>query len=75
MKQRYYLESVKYKEKIKDDFNVNPFKLDGIVKLKFNETLGTKKDKCRFLEHAKMSPAMRRNAPCVFDWLFFLEFP
>lgn len=40
VKQRYFLESVKYKEKIKDDFNVNPFKLDGIVRLKFNNTLG-----------------------------------
>jgi len=40
VKQRYYLESVKYKEKIKDDFNVNPFKLDAIVRLKFNNTLG-----------------------------------
>lgn len=40
VKQRYYLSSVKYKEKIKDDFNVNPFKLDGIVRLKFNESIG-----------------------------------
>lgn len=40
VKQRYFVNSVKYKEKIKDDFNVNPFKLDAIVRLKFNETLG-----------------------------------
>ncbi len=40
VKQRYYLGSVKYKEKIKDDFNVNPFKLDAILKLKFNGSIG-----------------------------------
>lgn len=40
VKQRYYINSAKYKDKIKDDFNVNPFKLDAIVKLKFNETIG-----------------------------------
>lgn len=40
VKQRYFVNSVKYKEKIKDDYNVNPFKLDGIVKLKFKESIG-----------------------------------
>ncbi|CAG5077209.1 PorT family protein [Parvicella tangerina] len=40
VKQRYFVNSTKYKEKIKDDFNVNPFKLDGIVKLKFKESIG-----------------------------------
>lgn len=40
VKQRYYVNSVKYKEKIKDDFNVNPFKLDAIAKIKFKDNLG-----------------------------------
>lgn len=40
VKQRYFVNSVKYKEKIKDDFNVNPFKLDAMVKLKFKESIG-----------------------------------
>jgi hypothetical protein len=40
VKQRYFVNNVKYKEKVKDDFNVNPFKLDAIVKLKFKESIG-----------------------------------
>lgn len=40
VKQRAYLNEVKFKNKIKDDFNVNPFKLDAIVKLRLNNTIG-----------------------------------
>jgi hypothetical protein len=40
VKQRTYVNEVKFKNKVKDDFNVNPFKLDAIVKLRVNEVLG-----------------------------------
>lgn len=40
VKQRYFVNSVKFNEKIKDDFNVNPFKLDLIAKLKFSDHIG-----------------------------------
>lgn len=34
VKQRYYIDEVKYKNKVKDDFNINPFKLDAIASMK-----------------------------------------
>lgn len=40
VKQRAYVDDVKFKNKIKDDFNVNPFKLDAIIKLRLNNTIG-----------------------------------
>jgi hypothetical protein len=40
VKQRSYIDEVKFKNKIKDDFNVNPFKLDAIVKLRINTSIG-----------------------------------
>jgi len=40
VKQRAFVKEVKFKNKIKDDFNVNPFKLDAIVKLRLNNTIG-----------------------------------
>ena len=40
VKQRAYYNEVKFKNKVKDDFNVNPFKLDAIVKVRINEFIG-----------------------------------
>lgn len=40
VKQRYFINNVKFNEKVKDDFNVNPFKLDLVTKLKFSDQIG-----------------------------------
>src|SRR5690606_31181090 len=40
VKDRYFITDVKYKNKIKDDYNINPFRLDAIVKLKITNFIG-----------------------------------
>ncbi len=40
VKQKAYINEVKFKNKVKDDFNVNPFKLDAIVKLRLKNSIG-----------------------------------
>lgn len=40
VKQRAFIDDVKLKNKVKDDFNTNSFKLDAIVKLRINDFIG-----------------------------------
>lgn len=37
LKRKYKLDETKYKDKIRDDFNINPFKLDAIVRISIDD--------------------------------------